>query len=224
MERFAGLSEQKGGPHHFADRLRGVGRHCVADALAPRLVGQPVEFEVFLRFDERLQDGQLERGERPVPRAIERADHGDGLLVRRGHARISDGPAPVVVAGGGRHCAAMLVPADDAVVAAGEVRVAALAAHTRARVGNRERALAAVAARNDRAGRVVPGDDSEFVVVLCRASVARVCDAEGALPGRFLAGDRAGVVVPVEYAVLLVLCGVGRPARVGNAERSIRGQ
>jgi len=68
-ERLASLSQQQRGAHHLGDRAGGVRRHSVANALAPGLIAQIVQFQIFLWLDQRLQRGQFQRCERAVPGA-----------------------------------------------------------------------------------------------------------------------------------------------------------
>jgi hypothetical protein len=97
--------------------------------LAPHAVAHPVQQQFLFRLDQALQRGQLERGERPVPGAVQCTNDGDGLLGQRGQridARIGYGPAAVVVAGGCTHDAGRRILGQHAVMTAGQVGVVRL--------------------------------------------------------------------------------------------------
>lgn len=82
----------------------------------------------------------------------------------------------------------------------GEIRVAALPAHTRARIGDGERTLAAVAARDDRAGRLVEAGDSVFACAFEAGGRPWIGHCIRAL---IIASDNsAGVASPIGHLVL----------------------
>lgn len=96
------LDEQEILTHCAGDRLRGIGRHGVADPLALFGVGQPGKLELLFRLDQALQPGELDRRERAVPSAIERPVHRHETIGHDWQTRIGNRLATVVLARGRR--------------------------------------------------------------------------------------------------------------------------
>ncbi len=129
-----------------------------------------------------------------------------------------------------RHRTAPLIPTNNTIVAAGQVVVAALPPHARARVGHSIGTLAGVAARDHSARRLVETGDAvlaraleasgrawvlhalagavgegdsaaSLIVVLSRTSVARIGDGVVALAGHLLRGDGVCMLLPRQHAI-----------------------